>query len=144
MVDFRALNEQTIKSKYPLPRMDELFDQLQGARYFSKLDLRTGFHQIRIAPADTHKTAFRTSRGLFEYLVLAMGLCNAPGTFMQLMNETFSDLLNKGVLVFLDDIIIYSKTLEEHRALLATVLDRLRDRQALCQEVEMFSIPRGG
>jgi hypothetical protein len=93
--------------------MDELFDRLQGAIYFSKLDLRTGFHQIRIAASDIFKTAFRTSKGLFEYLVLAMGLCNAPGTFMQLMNETFADMLNKFVLVFLDDIIVYSRTLAE-------------------------------
>jgi hypothetical protein len=134
VVDFRALNEQTVKSRYPLPRMDTLFDQLQGAQYFSKLDLRTGFHQIRIAAEDTHKTAFRTSKGLFEYLVLAMGLCNAPGTFMQLMNETFADLLNKGVLVFLDDIIIYSKTLAEHERLLATVLQRLRAKKLYAKQ----------
>ena len=129
VVDFRALNKQTVKSKYPLPRMEELFDRLQGAKYLSKLDLRTGFHQIRLAPEDTHKTAFRTSRGLFEYLVLAMGLCNAPGTFMQLMNETFADMINKGVLVFLDDIVIYSKTLEEHEVLLSRVLQRLREHK---------------
>lgn len=126
VVDFRGLNEQTVKSKYPLPRMDELFDRLQGAIYFTKLDLRTGFHQIRIAAADIFKTAFRTSKGLYEYLVLAMGLCNAPGTFMQLMNETFADMLNKFVLVFLDDIIIFSSSLEEHEKHLRAVLDRLR------------------
>ena len=126
VVDYRALNAQTVKSSYPLPRMDELFDRLQGAKYFSKLDLRTGFHQIRIVPEDTHKTAFRTSRGLFEYLVLAMGLCNAPGTFMQLMNDTFADVLNKFVLVFLDDILIYSDTLEEHQRHVELVLQRLR------------------
>jgi hypothetical protein len=126
VVDFRALNQQTVKSKYPLPRMDVLFDRLQGATYFSKLDLRTGFHQIRIAAEDTHKTAFRTSKGLYEYLVLAMGLCNAPGTFMQLMNDTFTDMLNKSVLVFLDDIIIFSNSLEEHQQHLRAVLKRLR------------------
>ena len=125
VVDYRELNAQTVKSSYPLPRMDELFDRLQGAKFFSKLDLRTGFHQIRIVPEDTHKTAFRTSRGLFEYLVLAMGLCNAPGTFMQLMNDTFADVLNKFVLVFLDDIIIYSNTLEEHQRHVQLVLQRL-------------------
>jgi len=134
VVDYRALNDITVKSKYPLPRTDELFDRLQGARYFSKLDLRTGFHQIRLAPEDTHKTAFRTSKGLFEYLVLAMGLCNAPGTFMQLMNETFSDLLYKGVLVFLDDIIIYSDTLEEHTELLNKVLQRLRTHKLYAKQ----------
>lgn len=129
VVDFRALNEQTVKSKYPLPRMDELFDRLQGAKYFSKLDLRTGFHQILIAEADRHKTAFRTARGLFEYCVLAMGLCNAPGTFMQVMNETMDEFLNKFVLVFLDDIIIFSNSLEEHQRHVAQVLARLRDRK---------------
>jgi len=127
VVDFRALNEQTVKSKYPLPRADELFDRLHGALYFSKLDLRTGFHQIRIMAKDTHKTAFRTASGLYEYLVLAMGLCNAPGTFMQLMNDTFSDYLNKFVLVFLDDIIIYSNSLEEHKRHVALVLARLKE-----------------
>lgn len=126
VVDFRALNGVTVPSKYPLPRMDELFDRLQGAKCFSKLDLRTGFHQIRIAEADRHKTAFRTPAGLYEYCVLAMGLCNAPGTFMQLMNETFGEFLNKFVLVFLDDIIIYSNSVEEHDAHLTQVLERLR------------------
>ena len=99
VVDYRALNEMTVKNKYPLPLMDEMFDRVHGAKFFTKIDLRTGFHQIRIADADIEKTAFRTRYGSFEYLVLPMGLCNAPGTFMQLMNDTFRDLLDKSVLV---------------------------------------------
>ena len=126
VVDYRALNEMTIKNKYPLPLMDELFDRVWGAKYFSKIDLRTGFHQIRVADADVEKTAFRTRYGSFEYLVLPMGLCNAPGTFMQLMNDTFRDMLDRTVLVFLDDILIFSRTREEHAQHVREVLTRLR------------------
>ena len=111
--------------KYPLPLMDELFDRVVHAKYFSKLDLRTGFHQIRIHEDDVAKTAFRTRYGSFEYRVLPMGLCNAPGTFMQLINDTFRDLPDRCVLVFLDDILVYSNTLEEHVKHLRQVLERL-------------------
>ena len=126
VIDYRALNELTVKNKYPLPLMDEMFDRVHGAKYFSTIDLRTGFHQIRVAGADVEKTAFRTRYGSFEYLVLPMGLCNAPATFMQLMNDTFRDLLDKTVLVFLDDILIFSKTREEHIQHVREVLTRLR------------------
>ena len=126
VIDYRALNELTVKDKYPLPLMDELFDRVHGAKYFTKLDLRSGFHQIRIALEDREKTAFRTRFGSFEYTVLPMGLCNAPGTFMRLMNDTFRDMLDKSVLVFLDDILIFSRTLEEHLVHLREVLTRLR------------------
>ena len=126
VVDYRGLNEVTIKNKYPLPLMDELFDRVTGAKYFTKIDLRTGFHQIRIADDDVEKTAFRTRYGSFEYLVLPMGLCNAPGTFMQLMNDTFRDLLDKSVLVFLDDILVFSRTKAEHVIHVREVLMRLR------------------
>ena len=98
VVDYRALNEITIKNRYPLPLMDEMFDRVHGATFFTKIDLGSGFHQIRIADDDIEKTAFRTRYGSFEYTVLPMGLCNAPGTFMQLMNDTFRDLLDKSVL----------------------------------------------
>jgi hypothetical protein len=130
VIDYRGLNEITVKNKYPLPLMDELFDRVHGARFYTKIDLRTGFHQIRIADADVEKTAFRTRYGSFEYTVLPMGLCNAPGTFMQLMNETFRDLLDRSVLVFLDDILVFSRTREEHVAHVREVLERLR-RQKL-------------
>ena len=126
VVDYRSLNELTIKNKYPLPLMDELFDRVFEAKVFSKLDLRTGFHQIRVHEDDVEKTAFRTRYGSFEYRVLPMGLCNAPGTFMQLMNDTFRDMLDRSVLVFLDDILVFSKTQEEHLLHMRAVLDRLR------------------
>ena len=129
VVDFRAVNDLTIKNKYPLPLMDELFDRVYGAQFFTKLDLRSGFHQIRIHPDDREKTAFRTRFGSYEYTVLPMGLCNAPGTFMQLMNETFRDMLDRCVLVFLDDVLIFSKTKEEHLKHLREVFDRLRKQK---------------
>jgi hypothetical protein len=128
VIDYRALNEVTVKNKYPLPLMDELFDRTQGARFFTSIDLINGFHQIAIRPEDREKTAFRTRFGHFEYTVLPMGLCNAPGTFMQLMNQTFADMLDKNVLCFLDDVLVFSRTEEEHLRHLRTVLTRLRDQ----------------
>ena len=147
VTDYRLLNEQTVKNRYPLPRADQLFDKLAHAKYFSKIDLRTGFYQILIAKEDRHKTAFSTSQGLFEYTVLPMGLCNSPAVFMALMNDTFREYLDQFVLVFLDDIIIYSDTLEDHERHLRLALKRLRDQRlcaklsksALCQtEVEFL------
>jgi len=129
VVDYRGLNEITVKNKYPLPLMDELFDRVQGAKFFTKLDLRTGFHQIRVAEEDVHKTAFRTRYGSFEFLVLPMGLCNAPGTFMALMNNVFRDMLDKSVIAFLDDILIFSRTKEEHETHVREVMTRLRAQQ---------------
>jgi hypothetical protein len=133
-VDYRALNNITIKNAYPLPRVDELFDRLQGARFFSKIDLRSGYHQIRISPEDIPKTAFRTRYGHFEFLVLPFGLTNAPGTFMHLMHQTFREMLDEFVLVFLDDILIYSKTLEEHERHVTAVLKKLRDSKLYAKE----------
>lgn len=129
VIDYRALNEVTVKNKYPLPLMDELFDRTQGANFFTSIDLRNGFHQIAIQPSDRQKTAFRTRFGHFEYTVLPMGLCNAPGTFMQLMNQTFADMLDKSVLCFLDDILIFSKTEDEHIRHITEVLNRLKAQE---------------
>ena len=126
-VDYRALNNVTVKDKYPLPHTEELFDRLHGAKFFSKIDLRTGFYQIPMAEADAHKTAFVTRYGLYEWVVLPMGLTNAPATFMHLMNGTFREYLDKFVLAFLDDILVYSKTIEEHEAHVKQVLERLRE-----------------
>jgi hypothetical protein len=124
--DYRALNKQTVKNRYPLPHMDDLFDCLEGAKKFSKVDLRSGYYQIRMAEGDEYKTAMRTRFGSFEFLVMPFGLCNATATFMKMMNTIFHDLLDQGVVVFIDDILIYSKTLEEHEQLLKEVFLRLR------------------
>ncbi|WVZ76388.1 hypothetical protein U9M48_024365 [Paspalum notatum var. saurae] len=128
-VDYRALNDVTIKNIYPLPRIDDLFDQLQGACVFSKIDLRSGYHQLKIHPSDIPKTAFITRFGLYEYTVMSFGLTNAPAYFMNLMNKVFMEYLDKFVVVFIDDILIYSKTEEEHEEHLRLVLQKLRDHK---------------
>jgi hypothetical protein len=113
-VDYRPLNAVTIKNKYMLPHIDILFDQLVGARVFSKVDLRSGYHQIKIRPEDVPKTSFSTRYGLYEYLVMSFGLTNAPAHFMYLMNSVFMLELDKFIVVFIDDILIYFKSKEEH------------------------------
>jgi hypothetical protein len=128
-VDYRPLNEVTIKNKYPLPCIDLLFDQLAGDKVFSKIDLRSGYHQIRIHPENISKTAFTNRYGLYEYLVMSFGLTNAPAHFMYLMNSVFVTKLDKFVVVFIDDILVYSKNKEEHVEHLRIVLGRLREHQ---------------
>ncbi|WVZ75520.1 hypothetical protein U9M48_023565 [Paspalum notatum var. saurae] len=128
-VDYRALNKVTIKNKYQLPRIDDLFDQLQGACVFSKIDLRSGYPQLKIRLSDIPKTAFTNKYGLYEYTVMSFGLTNAPAYFMQLMNSVFMDYLDNFVVVFIDDILIYSKTEAEHEEHLRLVLQRLREHK---------------
>ncbi|KAA0036198.1 pol protein [Cucumis melo var. makuwa] len=113
-IDYRELNKVTVKNRYPLPRIDDLFDQLQGATVFSKIDLRSGYHQLRIKDEDVPKTAFRSRYGHCEFIVMSFGLTNAPAVFMDLMNRVFREFLDTFVIVFIDDILIYSKTEAEH------------------------------
>jgi hypothetical protein len=128
-VDYHPLNAVTIKNKYPLPRIDILFDQLAGAQVFSKIDLRSGYHQIKIHAEDIPKTAFTIRYGLFEYLVMSFGLTNALAHFMYLMNSVFMPELYKFVVVFIDDILIYSRSMKEHEEHLQIVLQRLWEHQ---------------
>jgi len=128
-VDYRPLNAVTIKNKYHFPHIDILFAQLSKAKVFSKIDLRSGYHQIKIRPEDVTKTAFSTRYGLYEYLVMSFGLTNAPAHFMYLMNSVFMSELDKFVVVFIDDILVYSRNEEEHAEHLRVVLSRLREHQ---------------
>ena len=128
-VDYRPLNEVTVKNKYPLPRIDILFDQLVGAKFFSKIDLRLGYHQIKIRVEDIPKTAFSTRYGLYEYTVMSFGLTNAPAYFIYLMNSIFFEELDVFVVIFIDDILIFSKTEEEHAEHIRIVLQKLRDHR---------------
>ncbi|CAI7880692.1 unnamed protein product [Closterium sp. NIES-53] len=137
-IDYRALNRVTVKSRYPIPRADELIDQLRTARVFSKIDLRGGYHQIRVEPSDCAKTAFRTRYGSFQYTVMPFGLTNAPATFQMTMNEAFRPLLDKCVIIYLDDILVYSRDKQQHLADLEavfTVLDkhRLLTKDSKCE-----------
>jgi hypothetical protein len=127
--DYKSLIEVTIKNKYPLPRIEDLFDQLRGVSIFSKIDLRSGYHQLKIQPLDIPKTTFITKYGMYEFTVMSFDLTNVPAYFMYLMNSVFMDYLDKFVVVFIDDILIYSQNEQEHEEHLRKVLQRLRDCQ---------------
>ena len=126
LADYRALNRQTIRDRYPLPRIDDLLDRLGKAKHFTTLDLAFGYHQIAVQEEDIPKTAFRTQRGHFEFVVMPFGVTNAPSTFQRMMNSLFKEELDDYVLVYLDDILVFSSTLEEHIAHIRKALERLR------------------
>ena len=128
-IDYRSLNEVTIKNKYPLPRINDLFDQLEGACVFSKIDLRSGYFQLKIREQDIPKTPFTTRYRLYEYTVMPFGLTNAPAYFMNMMNKVFMKFLDKFVVVFIDDILVYSKSKEEHEGHLCLILEKLREHK---------------
>jgi len=123
------LNKATIKNRYPLPRIDDLFVQLQESCVFSKIDLKSGYHQLKVKPEDVSKSAFRTRYGHFEFLVIPFGLTNAPAIFMDLMNRVFQPYLVEFVVIFIDDILIYSKNREDHENYLKIVLQIMREKQ---------------
>ncbi|GBG66568.1 hypothetical protein CBR_g64840 [Chara braunii] len=125
-IDYRKLNVQTIRNARPLPRIDDLLERLGGAKFFSKLDLKSRYHQLEIRQEDRYKTAFKTRYGHFEWLVMPFGLTNAPATFQAAMTTEFRHMLDRFVLIYLDDILVYSRSLEEHVKHLRTVLERLR------------------
>jgi hypothetical protein len=128
-VDYRSLNDVTIKNKYLVPRIEDLFDKMRGARVFSKIDLMSGYQQMKIRPSDIPKTTFSTRYGMYEFTVMLFGLTNAPAYFMNLMNKVFMEYLDKFVVVFIDDILIYSKNDGEHEEHMRLVLQKLRDNQ---------------
>ncbi|XP_019097469.1 PREDICTED: uncharacterized protein LOC109131231 [Camelina sativa] len=142
---YRGLNQVTVKNKYPLPRIDELLDQLRGATWFSKVDLASGYHQIPIDDADVRKTAFKTRYGHYEF-VMPFGLTNAPAAFMRLINSVFQEFLDVSVIIFIDDILVFSKSPEEHAVHLRAVMEKLREHKlfAKLSKCSVVQMVKGG
>ncbi|GKC55338.1 putative reverse transcriptase domain-containing protein, partial [Tanacetum coccineum] len=128
-IDYRKLNKLTVKNRYPLPRIDNMFDQLQGSSVYSKIDLRSGYHQLRVREGDIPKTVFRTRYGHYEFQVMPFGLTNAPAVFMDLINQLCKSYLNKFLIVFINDILIYSKNKEDHEEHLKLILELLKKEE---------------
>nr|GFC03322.1 putative reverse transcriptase domain-containing protein [Tanacetum cinerariifolium] len=128
-IDYRELNKLTVKNRYPLPKIDDLFDQLQGSRVYSKIDMRSGYHQLRVREEDIPKTAFRTHYGHYEFQVMPFGLTNTPTVFIDLMNRVCKPYLDRFVIVFIDDILIYSKNRKEHEGHLKLILKLLKEEE---------------
>ncbi|GJX74745.1 putative reverse transcriptase domain-containing protein [Tanacetum coccineum] len=128
-IDYRELNKLTVKNRYPLPRIDDLFDQLQGSSVYSTTDLRSGYHQLRVRKEDIPKTAFRTRYGHYEFQVMPFSLTNAPVIFMDLMNRVCKPYLDKFMIVYIDDILIYSKNKKEHEEHLKAILELLKKEE---------------
>ena len=137
-IDYRALNKITVRNRYPIPRIDDLLDQLKGVKYFSKIDLNSGYHQVPVEPTDVWKTAFKAKEGLFEWLVMPFGLTNAPATFMRLMDDILRPFTNSFVVVYLDDIPIFSQTWEEHLHHIGQVLQTLQ-KHKLCANLDKYT-----
>jgi hypothetical protein len=138
VTDYRALNKATIKNHYPLPRIEELLDTLQGAKWFTKLDLTAGYHQVRMNPDDVWKTTFKTKFGLFEWKVMPFGLTNAPTTFMRLINDIFRAHLGRFVVIYLDDILIFSRTWDTHMQHVRQVLQILQEHKLQVKEKKSY------